>query len=188
MLQVFLDPQQLVELAQLIRGQLRLVQAVELLELVQQLDLICQVVLLFVRVDVLAHDFVRHDRVEVLILFKILVLLVVLGVSRSLFVEVVEILEVLASHGQAHLHPLGLVLVLRLALVLLDRLDVGHPPCRAQWPLAILLALLLPYLLALVGGRVQLLIHIGDVPRHLFEAVELLHRTRLLLIQTSLPW
>lgn len=188
MLQVFLDLQQLVELTQLIGGQLRLVQAVELLELVQQLDLVCQVVLLLVGVDVLAHDFVRHDRVEVLVLFEILILFVVLRASRPLLVEVVEILEVLAGHGQAHLHPLCLVLVLRLALVLLDRLDVGHPPRRAQRSLAILLALLLPDLLALVGGWVQLLIHVGNVPRHLLQAVELLHRTRLSLVQTSLPW
>lgn len=72
--------------------------------------------------------------------------------------------------------------------MLLDRLDVGHPPRRAQRSLAILLSFLLPYLLALVGGWVQWLIHIGDVPRHLLQAVELLHRTRLFLVQTSLAW
>lgn len=62
MLQVLLDPQQLVELTELTGGQLRLVKAIELLELVQQFNLVRQVVLLPLGVDVLPHDFVWHDR------------------------------------------------------------------------------------------------------------------------------
>lgn len=72
--------------------------------------------------------------------------------------------------------------------MLLSWFDVGHPARRAQWSLASLLALWLLDLLALVRCMVGLLIDIADIPRHLFYAIELLHRAWLLRIQTGLPW